>query len=117
MSKSLDQVPGNSPRIHGKLYAFLIAFISALGGFLFGYDLAIIGGANVFLEKQFHLSPAEFGLISASAVLGCIIGPFLAPGPAIVSGVAAPSWAPAGSWRWARSSPQSRNGSGLVRKW
>ena len=77
MSKSLDQVPGNSPRIHGKLYAFLIAFISALGGFLFGYDLAIIGGANVFLEKQFHLSPAEFGLISASAVLGCIIGPFL----------------------------------------
>jgi hypothetical protein len=54
MSMSLDQPPSrsdspaaNDPRISGRLYAFLIAFVSAAGGFLFGYDLAIIGGANV----------------------------------------------------------------------
>jgi MFS transporter, SP family, arabinose:H+ symporter len=65
----------NNPRLSGKLYAFLIAFISAVGGFLFGYDLAIIGGANVYLREQFHLSDAMFGFTTASAGLGCIVGP------------------------------------------
>ena len=60
----------------GKTYAFLIAFVSAVGGFLFGYDLAIMGGANVYLKDQFQLSDAMFGFTSASAVLGCIVGPF-----------------------------------------
>ena len=32
----------------GKTYAFLIAFVSAVGGFLFGYDIAIINGALLF---------------------------------------------------------------------
>ena len=63
-------------RISGKPYAFLIAFVSAVGGFLFGYDLAIMGGANVYLREQFGLSPAVFGFTSASAGLGCIVGPF-----------------------------------------
>ena len=57
----------SKPRLSGKLYAFLIAFISAVGGFLFGYDLAIIGGANVYLREQFHLSDAMFGFTTASA--------------------------------------------------
>jgi MFS transporter, SP family, arabinose:H+ symporter len=60
----------------GKFYAFLIAFVSAGGGFLFGYDLGIMGGANVYLKEQFGLSDAMFGFTSASAVLGCIVGPF-----------------------------------------
>jgi len=64
----------NQPRIRGRLYAFLIAFVSAVGGFLFGYDLAIIGGANVFIREQFHLSEGLFGFTTASAGLGCIIG-------------------------------------------
>ena len=63
-------------RISGKPYAFLIAFVSAVGGFLFGYDLAIMGGANLYLREQFGLSPAVFGFTSASAGLGCIVGPF-----------------------------------------
>ena len=63
-------------RVSGRFYAFLIAFVSAVGGFLFGYDLAIMGGANLYLLKQFALSPGMFGFTSASAGLGCIVGPF-----------------------------------------
>ncbi len=84
MTTSVDQPSGPSTAtaggdggVQGKLYAFLIAFISAVGGFLFGYDLAIIGGANVFLKEQFHLSDKMFGFTSASAGLGCVIGPLL----------------------------------------
>ena len=51
--------------VSGRLYAFLIAFISAVGGFLFGCDLAIVGGANVYLREQFHLSDAMFGFTTA----------------------------------------------------
>jgi MFS transporter, SP family, arabinose:H+ symporter len=63
--------------LSGAAYAFLIAFVSSVGGFLFGYDLAIINGANVFLKEQFKLSDALFGFTTASAGLGCVLGPFL----------------------------------------
>ncbi len=66
----------NRYHLSGKLYAFLIAFVSAMGGFLFGYDLALIGGANVYLREQFALSDAMFGFTTASTGLGCILGPF-----------------------------------------
>lgn len=58
-------------------FAFVIAFIASAGGFLFGYDLAIISGANLYLKEVFHLSPAEFGFATGSAALGCLLGPFL----------------------------------------
>lgn len=61
----------------GALYAFQIAFVAAVGGFLFGYDLALISGANLYIRDQFGLSPFLFGLVTASATLGCIFGPFL----------------------------------------
>lgn len=72
----MNQLPASGFHPTGKTYAFLIAFVSAVGGFLFGYDLGVMGGANVLLKKQFNLSDAMFGFTSASAVLGCIIGPF-----------------------------------------
>jgi len=60
-----------------RLFAFLVAFVASAGGFLFGYDLAIVCGANLYLKEVFHLSPAEFGFATGSAALGCILGPFL----------------------------------------
>jgi len=58
-------------------YIFAIAFTAAVGGFLFGYDLSLIGAANIFLKQQFHLDPAALGFTTASATLGCVFGPFL----------------------------------------
>ena len=60
-----------------RVFAFLVAFVASAGGFLFGYDLAIVCGANLYLKEVFHLSPAEFGFATGSAALGCIVGPFL----------------------------------------
>jgi len=58
-------------------FAFYVAFVASVGGFLFGYDLAIVSGANLYLKEVFQLSPAEFGFATGSAALGCIVGPFL----------------------------------------
>lgn len=52
----------------------LVTLVAATGGFLFGYDTAVINGANQFLKAHFGLSPAQEGIAGASAILGCIPG-------------------------------------------
>ena len=56
------------------LYLIGISFVSTIGGFLFGYDTAIISGCNTFLETHFQLSPAMLGWVVSSALLGTILG-------------------------------------------
>ena len=48
--------------------------MSTIGGFLFGYDTAIISGCNTFLEQQFQLTPSMLGWVVSSALLGTIFG-------------------------------------------
>ena len=57
------------------LYLYTIVLIAAVGGFLFGYDLSLISGAVIFLRMEFALTPFWFGVVTASAVLGCPFGP------------------------------------------
>lgn len=56
------------------LYLIVISFISTIGGFLFGYDTAIISGCNSFLQSHFELTPAMLGWVVSSALLGTIVG-------------------------------------------
>ena len=62
-------------------YVVGISMISALAGFLFGYDWVVIGGAKPFYERFFDIvqSPGLQGLGMSSALIGCI-------GGAVVSG-------------------------------
>ena len=57
-------------------YVFMLAFIAALGGFLFGYDWVLIGGAKPFYERFFNItdSPLYQGFAMSSALFGCIVG-------------------------------------------
>lgn len=61
--------------IHSK-NLLLICFISAMGGFLFGYDWVVIGGAKIFYEPFFAIegSAALRGWAMSSALLGCLVG-------------------------------------------
>jgi SP family arabinose:H+ symporter-like MFS transporter len=54
------------------------AAVTAIGGFLFGYDTAVINGANSYLKTCLNLNPTQEGLASASAILGCIPGAMFA---------------------------------------
>lgn len=59
-------------------YIIGISFISALGGYLFGFDFAVISGALPFLRTQFVLTPVWEGFLTGSLALGCIVGCLLA---------------------------------------
>src|SRR5437763_8193846 len=61
-----------------KRYVFLVATVAATGGFLFGYDLAVVSGAIIFLQKQFALNTFQVGFAIGSAQIGCIFAPFFA---------------------------------------
>ena len=55
-------------------YIIMISFISAIGGYLFGFDFAVISGALPFLKIQFGLDAYWEGFTTASLALGCIVG-------------------------------------------
>lgn len=57
---------------HG--YILALSFISALGGYLFGFDFAVISGALPFLKEQFSFNEYWEGFATASLALGCVIG-------------------------------------------
>lgn len=59
-------------------YIIGISFISALGGYLFGFDFAVISGALPFLRTQFMLDAWWEGFLTGSLALGCIVGCLLA---------------------------------------
>jgi MFS transporter, SP family, sugar:H+ symporter len=51
-----------------------IASVAALGGFLFGYDSAVINGAVSALQDEFNISNYRLGVAVASALLGAAVG-------------------------------------------
>lgn len=55
-----------------------ISFISALGGYLFGFDFAVIAGALPFLKEQFGFDEVQEGLATATLAFGCIVGCIIA---------------------------------------
>jgi SP family xylose:H+ symportor-like MFS transporter len=65
-------------KTYNNRYIIGISFISALGGYLFGFDFAVISGALPFLRTQFALTPLWEGFLTGSLALGCIVGCLLA---------------------------------------
>ena len=63
-----------------KPYLYLITFVSAMGGFLFGYDFVVIGGAKIFYEPFFGITDSAVlrGWAMSSALIGCLIGALMA---------------------------------------
>ncbi len=59
-------------------HLILIACAAALGGFLFGFDTAVINGAVAALQSTFAASTTLIGLAVSSALLGSAVGAFIA---------------------------------------
>lgn len=59
---------------NSRYFISLITLIAALGGFLFGFDMAVVSGIIEPVKQQYGLSSSEEGLFVSCALLGCIAG-------------------------------------------
>lgn len=59
---------------YSNLYITAITVVATLGGFLFGYDTAVIAGAINSLEIFFELDKWQTGFAAGCALIGCMIG-------------------------------------------
>jgi sugar porter (SP) family MFS transporter len=61
---------------------FTWSVIVALGGFLFGFDTAVISGVEQHIQKLFHLSSFVHGFTISSALIGTVTGALISGRPA-----------------------------------
>lgn len=63
---------------HNKSFIYIVTLVATLGGLLFGYDTAVISGAEksiqAYLIDSQGLSSFLHGVTVSSALIGCIIG-------------------------------------------
>jgi SP family arabinose:H+ symporter-like MFS transporter len=55
-------------------YVVLLATTTAISGFLFGFDTAVINGVLLLLRRQFTLSNLQTEVAASSLLLGCLLG-------------------------------------------
>ncbi len=76
MQKPLNGIASLEPKSPPSLIGVLIisTLVSALGGFLFGYDNIVISGAIGHLAKYYGLDPVGIGWAAGCALIGCLLG-------------------------------------------
>ena len=55
-------------------YLIFLSVVAALGGFLFGYDAAVISGTVSQVTSQFQLEEIQVGWFVGCALVGSIVG-------------------------------------------
>jgi len=63
-------------------YPVRIALIAALGGFLFGFETAVISGAEKTIQELWQLGSFWQGFTVASSLIGTVLGSIIAAAPA-----------------------------------
>lgn len=68
------EIINDAGKVQYSKYVIIVCIIAAIGGFLFGFDTAVISGVLPFVVKDFSLNALMEGWFVSSALLGCIIG-------------------------------------------
>src|ERR1700744_5551394 len=58
----------------GRKNVFIWSLVIALGGFLFGFDTAVISGAEQSIQRYWGLTALQHGLTVSIALIGTVIG-------------------------------------------
>lgn len=69
-----------------RTYSALLLFIAGMGGFLYGYDIGIIGAALLYLNKTIALTAAQESLVVAAVLAGGTVSSLVAGALADVIG-------------------------------
>ncbi len=73
-----DNIPLSVPDNGNLLYVTFVSLISALGGFLFGYETVVIAGALALVKAQFGFGAVMEGWFVTSGLVGCAAGVLIA---------------------------------------
>ncbi len=65
---------GNRSLAGGSLYVYAVSIVAATAGLLFGFDIAVINGAIVYLRDQFRLTEFQTELATSALLMGCVAG-------------------------------------------
>ena len=72
LKANASHIPNAKPGSFGVLAVSTL--VSALGGFLFGYDNIVISGAIGHLSKHYGLDAVGIGWAAGCALIGCLLG-------------------------------------------
>jgi SP family arabinose:H+ symporter-like MFS transporter len=61
-------------KVQSLSYVVLLAATTAISGFLFGFDTAVINGVLLLLRRQFVLSNLQTEIAASSLLVGCLLG-------------------------------------------
>jgi MFS family permease len=67
-------------------YVYAMSLIAALGGLLFGFDTAVISGAEKIIQSLFKLNGFWHGFTISIALIGTLLGVLVAGKPADILG-------------------------------
>ncbi|OGT51294.1 MAG: MFS transporter [Gammaproteobacteria bacterium RIFCSPHIGHO2_12_FULL_42_13] len=59
---------------HLNFFTLFVAGMAAVAGILFGFDTGVISGAILFVQKLYHLTPFENGVVVSASLIGAVIG-------------------------------------------
>ena len=77
-ASSQPEIAATSPPGGNRGYLVAICLVAALGGFLFGFETAVVNGTIERLEAQYAFSDLMKGLVVSSALAGCLFGAAIA---------------------------------------
>ena len=77
-----DTAMATNSAVKVPFYVIRISLIAALGGFLFGFETAVISGAEKTIQALWNLSSGWQGFTVASSLIGTVIGSLIAGNPA-----------------------------------
>ncbi|HWQ53936.1 MAG TPA: sugar porter family MFS transporter [Bryobacteraceae bacterium] len=61
-----------------RVYVYMVSAVAAISGLLFGFDIAVINGAIIFLRQQFALSEVQTEWAASALLVGCVAGASIA---------------------------------------
>lgn len=74
----MTKIPDTHAEKGSRSFLALVCFVASLGGVLFGFDTAVISGTFSMVETFFDLDKIEVGWFASSALIGAILGAFIA---------------------------------------
>src|SRR3982751_142682 len=82
MAISVASSPVTGVNKPASAYAVRVSLIAALGGFLFGFEVSVISGAEKTIQQLWSLSSGWLGFTVASSLIGTVLGSLVVGLPA-----------------------------------